>query len=164
MKVQYIIGKAVETRRLEHPKEYQKWYDSHKAHCYKNFSGSSQSMEPEAAMTIWKRSTENRQLCYTTFIGDGDSKSYQQISKMKPSGSLLIHKEECLAHVSKRLKKNLCKIKKSTKNISTCNTSYPSRKPSTSPPTSLRSFCRIKVSHQRPYPIDWTSFFPTHKW
>ena len=69
-------------RRLKYPEEYQKWYDSHKAHCYKNFRGSSQSMEPEAAMTIWKRSTENRQLCYTTFIGDGDSKSYQQISKI----------------------------------------------------------------------------------
>ena len=85
----------------QHPKEYQNWYDSHKAHCNKNFSGSSQSMEPEAAMTIWKRSTENRQLCSTIFIGDGDSKSYQQISKMKPYGSLLIHKKECLAHVSK---------------------------------------------------------------
>ena len=33
---------------------------------------------------------------------------------MKPYGSLTIHKEECLAHVSKRLKKTLCKIKKNT--------------------------------------------------
>ena len=71
-------------------------------------------MEPEAAKMIWSRSTGKRKLCYTTFIGDGDSKSYTKVSQMNPYDSLPIHKEECLAHVSKRLKKTLCKIKKNT--------------------------------------------------
>ena len=102
-------------RQNKSPEVYQKWYESHKDSCMKNFSGSSQSMEPEAAKIIWGRSTEKRKLCYTTFIGDGESKSYNQVSNMNPYGTLPIHKEECLAHVSKRLKKTLCKIKKNTK-------------------------------------------------
>ena len=75
-------------------------------------------MEPEAAKIIWGRSTEKHKLCYTTFIGDADAKSYCQVSAINPYGSLPIHKEECLAHVSKRIKKRLCTVKKNTKNFS----------------------------------------------
>ena len=101
-------------RQNEHPEEYRKWYNTHQLHCLKNHSGSSQSMEPEAAKTIWGRSTLKRKLCYNTFIGDGDSKSYTQVCQMNPYDSLPIHKEECLAHVVKRIKKTLCRIKKNT--------------------------------------------------
>ena len=72
-------------------------------------------MEPAAAKLMWNRSVEKRKLCYTTFIGDGDSKSFQQVCEMDPYDGATIHKEECLALVSKRLKKTLCKIKKNTK-------------------------------------------------
>ena len=102
-------------RRDKDPEVYQKWYDTHKDNCRINHTGSSQSMEPAAAKRIWSRSVENRKLCYTTFIGDGDSKSYQQVCEMDPYNGVTIHKEECLAHVSKRLKKTLCKKKKNTK-------------------------------------------------
>ena len=102
--------------REESPDEYQKWYDSHKANCRVNHTGSSQSMEPAAATLIWSRSVQKRKLCYTTFIGDGDSKSFQKVSDMNPYNDTPIRKEECLAHVSKRLKKALCKVKKNTKN------------------------------------------------
>ena len=102
-------------RQLDDPEAYQRWYESHKHNCLKNFSGSSQAMEPEAARIIWNRSIDKHQLCYSTFIGDGDSKSYQQVVTMDPYPLVSIHKEECLAHVSKRLKKTLCKIKKNTK-------------------------------------------------
>ena len=71
-----------------------------------------------AARIIWNRSIEKDQLCYTTFIGDGDSKSYQQVVSMDPYPLVPIHKEESLAHVSKRIKKSLCWIKKSTKSHS----------------------------------------------
>ena len=72
-------------------------------------------MEPEAARIIWNRSVDKHQLCYSTFIGDGDSKSYQQVVNMDPYPLVQIHKEECLSHVSKRIKKTLCRINKSTK-------------------------------------------------
>ena len=80
-------------------------------------TGSSQYIEPAAVKRIWSRSVEKRKLCCTTFIGDGDSKSYQEVCEMYPYNEVTIHKEECLAHVSKRLKKTLCNIKKNTKNI-----------------------------------------------
>ena len=102
-------------RQLDDPEAYQRWYESHKHNCLKNFSGSSQAMEPEASRIIWNRSIDKHQLCYSTFIGDGDSKSYQQVVTMDPYPLVSIHKEECLAHVSKRLKKTLCKIQKNTK-------------------------------------------------
>ena len=103
-------------KRIErNPEVYKQWYESHKPNCLKNYTGSSQSMEPAAAKIIWDRSISKHQLCYTTFIGDGDSKSYQQVVTMDPYPLVPIHKEECLAHVSKRLKKTLCRIKKSTK-------------------------------------------------
>ena len=72
-------------------------------------------MEPAAAKLIWSRSVEERKLCYTTFIGDGHSKSYQLVSDMSLYYGDTIHKEECLAHVSKRLMKTLCKKKRNTK-------------------------------------------------
>ena len=107
-----------EKRIQENPDIYKLWFESHKQNCQKNFSGSSQSMEPEAAKIIWSRSISKHQLCYSTFIGDGDSKSYQQVVSMDPYPLVPIHKEECLAHVSKRVKKSLCRIKKNTKNKS----------------------------------------------
>ena len=100
---------------MDDPEAYQRWCESHKHNCLKKFSGSSKTMEPEAATIIWNRSIDKHQLCYSTFVGDGDSKSYQQVVTMDPYPLVSIHKEECLAHVSKRLKKTLCKIKKNTK-------------------------------------------------
>ena len=101
--------------KQENPEAYRQWCDCHKSKCLKNISGSSQSMEPEASKIIWNRSIDEHQLCYSTFIGDGDSKSYQQVVSMDSYPLVPIHKEECLAHVSKRIKKSLCRIKKSTK-------------------------------------------------
>ena len=59
----------------ENPEAYQRWYESHKPNCLNNFSESSQAMEPHAAKLIWNRSIARHQLCYSTFIGDWDSKS-----------------------------------------------------------------------------------------
>ena len=47
-----------EKRKQENPEAYQRWYESHKSKCLKNFSGSSQAMEPEAAKITWNRSID----------------------------------------------------------------------------------------------------------
>ena len=60
-------------RRVEHPNEYQNWYDRHK------ITGFSNSMEPVAVKLIWSSSLEKRKLCCTSFIGNADSKSFQQV-------------------------------------------------------------------------------------
>ena len=114
-------------RQQEHPEDYSKWYTTHEPHCLKNYSGSSQSMEPEAAKLIWGRSVEKRQLCYTTCIGDGDSKSFNEVTRMKPYDPITVEKEECITHVAKRLKKALRTIKKntSTKTYVQCRLSEP---------------------------------------
>lgn len=50
-------------------------------------------------------------LMYTTYIGDGDSKSYSTISKMQPYGPLqFIEKEECTAQITKRMGTGLREI------------------------------------------------------
>ena len=67
---------------------------------------------------IWSRSVEKRKLCYTTFIGDGDSKSFNQVCDLNLYSNTTVRKEVCLAHVTKRLKKTLCIVRKNTKNHS----------------------------------------------
>ena len=75
-------------------------------------------MEPAAVKLIWSRSVEKRKLCYTTFIGDGDSKSFNQVCDLNLYSNTTVRKEVCLAHVTKRLKKTLCIVRKNTKNHS----------------------------------------------
>ena len=148
-------------RREEHIDEYQKWYDSHKDNCKVNHIGSSQSMEPTAAKMIWNRSVQKRKLCYTTFLGDGDSKSFQQVTEMDPYNGVQIEKEECLAHVSKRLKKTLCMVKNNTKNHS-----YIQRKLNESKAVYISSnYSRIVLQHRGQSPaaiVEGLNIFLSH--
>ena len=67
-------------------------------------SGSSGSMEVEAAKVIWKRSVERYKLRYTTIVSDGDAKTFSQLTQLNPYGDgHPIKKEDCVNHVSKRL-------------------------------------------------------------
>ena len=68
-----------EEKKKDRASEYEKWFDRHKPKCNRTYEGSSQSMEPEAAKRIWGRSLEKNSLVYSVFVGDGDSKSYQQV-------------------------------------------------------------------------------------
>ena len=88
----------------ERQDEYGNWMSRDKPNCNCNYIGSSQGMEAEAAKRIWGRSLE-KHLSYSTFIGDGDSKSFLTLSELDPYHPLKIHKEECLSYVTKRLKK-----------------------------------------------------------
>ena len=72
-------------------------------------------MEPEAAERIWGRSLERNRLVYSVFVGDRDSKAFQHVTTLNPYTLVKVRKEECLAHVAKRLKKKLKKIKANTK-------------------------------------------------
>ena len=69
-------------------------------------------MEIEAAEVIWKRSTDIS-LRYTTMLSDGDSKTWHHIQELVPYGA--IEKEECVNHVSKRLRKALREVAKKEK-------------------------------------------------
>ena len=72
-------------------------------------------MEPHGAVIVWKRSLDYN-LRYVTFIGDGDSKSYQNVCQEKPYGSEYpVEKSDCIGHVQKRMGTALRKLKKDYK-------------------------------------------------
>lgn len=65
-------------------------------------------MEAEGAVRIYQRSEEKRKLRYLPFVGDGDSKAYSSVQQAVPYGhAVYIEKEECIAHVTKRMGTNL---------------------------------------------------------
>ena len=95
-------------RRSNNPEEYAAFMSEHKSTCPANYSGTSQGMEGAAAVEIWKRSVDKNQLVYSTYVGDGDSSSFQNLLNSDPyQGIETVRKEECLGHVQKRLKNHL---------------------------------------------------------
>lgn len=61
-------------------------------------------MESAGAKILYLRSVQSRGLRYIPFIGDGDSKAYSAVCKANPYGPAeFIPKEECIAHVTKRM-------------------------------------------------------------
>ena len=56
--------------------EYQSWKECHEPVCQINHAGSSEKMESASAIEMFGRSISERNLKYTTFVGDGDSSSY----------------------------------------------------------------------------------------
>lgn len=90
--------------------QYLAWKLAHK--CSINTERSAPGMESEAACVVWNRSVHQRSLMYTTFIGDGDSKSYRAVCEADPYSGIPITKEECIGHVQKRLGTGLRELKK----------------------------------------------------
>lgn len=113
--------------------EFDIWFTGHKHECNKNHTGSSPAMEVEMAVILWTRSLDYN-FRYTTLLSDGDSKAFSRIQELQVYGpEIQIVKEECVNHVSKRLRtalKNVvndCKKKK----ITLGGSSYGSLKEST---------------------------------
>ena len=81
----------------EETEEYKLWYIGHEKKCTRNHEGSAQSMEAAGMVDLWMNSITKRGLRYTTFVGDGDSKGYNNVVKTKPYGpDVLIVKENCV--------------------------------------------------------------------
>jgi hypothetical protein len=101
----------------ENSREYQEWYEGHRGeHCSKNHEGTAGSMEQAIAHVMWTRSVDENKLRYITFLSDGDSKSYNHVRAAQPYGpDKLIHKEECVNHVGKRLGTALRNLRKAKK-------------------------------------------------
>ena len=96
-----FCGKCKLTDQIDQNEE---WKLKHSDNCLKNFDGSANSMEVECALRMWKRSVEKNGMRYTTMLCDGDSKSYDAISEEKVYGpEVVIEKEDCVNHVSKRM-------------------------------------------------------------
>ena len=61
--------------------EHKEWLNKHEPNCSVNHKGSSEEMEAVAAVDIFSRSIDSRQLKYTTFVGDGDSSCFGRVKE-----------------------------------------------------------------------------------
>ncbi|GFT02086.1 uncharacterized protein TNCV_83891 [Trichonephila clavipes] len=95
---------SVTKRELgESSAEYDIWFEGHRKDCDINHSGSSTSMEMEAALILRERSQEMT-FRYSTLLSDGDCKTFNYLTEKNVYGDKFeIKKEECINHVSKRL-------------------------------------------------------------
>ena len=84
--------------------DLEQWKTKHAPNCPKNFEGSSNAMEVECAVRLWKRSIEEHKFRYVTMLSDGDSKAYDALVELNVYGnSVKMSKEDCVNHVSKRM-------------------------------------------------------------
>lgn len=108
-KCTYLAGKKQKGEITD--EEFEQQTAQHQ--CSVNTTVSAPAMESAAAKTLWARSVTNRHLQYTTYIGDGDTKSFKAVRDSAPYGlDVPIIKEECVGHVQKRVGTSLRKLKK----------------------------------------------------
>ncbi|CAN7939283.1 unnamed protein product [Ixodes hexagonus] len=117
----------------EDDEHFEEWAETHEATCQKNYQGSSNAMEVQAAATIFSRSIElhnvhasarapviafhfNLTVRYVTVLCDGDSKAFTHVSGLDLYDKN-IHKEDCVNHVAKRMYAGLEKLKKAKKGL-----------------------------------------------
>ena len=79
---------------------YNDWKAQHV--CSINYTGSAGAMEVVGMQKMFGRSVNLHGLRYTFYIGDGDTKSFDQICKSDPYAGHTIAKEECVGHVQKK--------------------------------------------------------------
>lgn len=84
--------------------------------CQCNFEGSAAKMESVGASRIFRRSLDKRNLKYTEYYGDGDSKGYLSVQHVYGNNS--VSKLECIGHIQKRVGTRLRKLKAKTKGLS----------------------------------------------
>ncbi|GFW83517.1 uncharacterized protein TNCV_4590181 [Trichonephila clavipes] len=84
-------------------------------HVCSNYNGPSENMEAVGAFRIFERSLIKRDLQYTEYYGDGDSKGFLQVKDIYGENS--VTKLECIGHIQKRVGSHLRKLKKNTKGL-----------------------------------------------
>ncbi|XP_036148684.1 uncharacterized protein LOC118647819 [Monomorium pharaonis] len=105
-------------KKIENTQEFETWEESHKDTCSITHEGNAGKMEVDGAVEMFARSEELHGVKYTSYIGDGDCKTYKGIVESRPYGDdVLINKKECVGHVQKRMGARLRKVKKDTKGL-----------------------------------------------
>ena len=70
--------------------------------CNLNYQRSSPNMEKVGVMKMYERPVEEKKLYYTSFYGDGESKSYTAVKDFY-GPSKPVQKFECIGHYQKRI-------------------------------------------------------------
>ena len=95
---------------------YKDWQINHI--CLINHDKSSDAMESAGAVKMFSRSVEKNKLRYTSYIGDGDTSSFNDVVKSQPYGpDVVIDKKECIGHVQKRMGTRLRNMRQTTKGV-----------------------------------------------
>ncbi|GFV62905.1 uncharacterized protein TNCV_3719111 [Trichonephila clavipes] len=98
---------------------YKKWKILHVKECLKNHNGSAGMMETVGMIRMFQRSLSHRSVRYTSYIGDGDSKTFSSITASNPYGEdITVSKIECVGHVQKRMGTRLRKLKQMSSKLS----------------------------------------------
>lgn len=91
---------------------YKDWSTKHKPVCQNNHDSSSNSMEAQAATTIFQRSCEKRKLVYETDVRWCEG----FVAANKQSGyDIPVLKEDCINHIAKRMLNGLEANKKANR-------------------------------------------------
>ncbi|CAN7951097.1 unnamed protein product, partial [Ixodes pacificus] len=67
--------------------------------CFKNWQGSSTTMEKDIIVEGFRRSEEMHGLKYNRLIADGDSSTYKAVLEAAPYGNQMVQKIECRNHI-----------------------------------------------------------------
>ncbi|KAB0803827.1 hypothetical protein PPYR_00797 [Photinus pyralis] len=92
--------------------------------CFKNWKGTSTSMEADIIVEGFRRSMEIHGIIYNKLIGDGDSSVSKKLLEAKPYGNRVVKKVECRNHLLRNFCKKLVTLTKNTRS-SYSNTSVP---------------------------------------
>ena len=93
---------------------YSDWYENHKEQCTINHAD---KMKVDAIMEMFRNSEEKYRVKYTTYIGDGGSKTFQSILDLEPYDTVIVEKKECVGHVEKRMGTRLRNAKRTIKDL-----------------------------------------------
>lgn len=83
--------------------------------CYKNWIGSSSSMEADIIVQGFTQSVPLYGVKYARMIGDGDSNVYKKILDARPYDNISVEKIECVNHVLRNFCNKLKEIAKDSK-------------------------------------------------
>ncbi|KAM7284353.1 hypothetical protein ISCGN_001447, partial [Ixodes scapularis] len=95
---------------------HEDWAENHRAVCQKNFAGSANAMELQAADEIFRRSVQLHNLQYVTVLCDGDSKAFNHVAGLDLYDKGM-RKEDCVNHVAKRMYAGMEALKKTKKGL-----------------------------------------------
>ncbi|XP_049705378.2 uncharacterized protein LOC126056452 [Helicoverpa armigera] len=83
--------------------------------CFKNYSGSSTSMESDILLEGFKQSVETHNLLYARMVADGDSSTFKKISEARVYPNFSVEKIECRNHIFRNMCNKLKAISTDTK-------------------------------------------------
>ncbi|XP_071055949.1 uncharacterized protein [Onthophagus taurus] len=87
--------------------------------CFKNWIGTSTSMEADIIVEGFKKSVEMHGVRFNRLVGDGDSSIMKKLVKARPYGNRPVHKIECRNHLLRNYCNKIREISKRPRSNST---------------------------------------------